>query len=477
VGGEWRSIGAVQPLRGEDLSAPGALEAAAAKRSFRKEIILFVNNKGGSHLAANQVANLRSVGIEHYLIVTNTAECCRALMDGPWGISCGWTSFLQNHPRLGIYQVDAEEVATPFRLWWVRFHFLERLVALGYNPMYIDTDVSFRVNPYPLFKGPLGKYHLFGQDESGAINGINIGIIYAQNARVGGGAHWVLNETVARMYRVLEAEPILRKWDGQVASGAKETLWDQHIYNDVLESAILGKEMYRRSHQRMIDPAGGARERWEVAQGYPQHGERMAWDSDTIEVAAFDMPLTATGARLALRTGAHQIKTKPLQCYGAAGATRDDTQRATEVMVAAPPWLIAGWSGVVGDDAVQGVSGNWNLDPPPFAIAHMVGALAKQTTFKSLGWWQYGAEVYRDWGLTDIERQLDAGGALAVKGLRVGSMYSDPATAVAAYGLAVARVVELAVAAGRRPVIPALDCTAPWIERNDNSFLGSTPVP
>jgi hypothetical protein len=33
--------------------------------------------------------------------------------------------------RLEAYDLTAEETATPFRLWWVRFHFLERLVALG----------------------------------------------------------------------------------------------------------------------------------------------------------------------------------------------------------------------------------------------------------------------------------------------------------------------------------------------------------
>jgi len=75
------------------------------------------------------------------------------------------------------------------------------------------------------------------------------------------------------------------------------------------------------------------------------------------------------------------------------------TWRATS----ARPWL-------------EGVSGNWNLDPPRVAMAHMVGGLAKQTTFKSLGWWHYGAEVYREWGLTALERELDAGGALAVSG-------------------------------------------------------------
>ena len=36
------------------------------------------------------------------------------------------------------------------------------------------------------------------------------------------------------------------------AAGTKETVWDQHIYNDVVESAVFGKEMHRRSHQRMV---------------------------------------------------------------------------------------------------------------------------------------------------------------------------------------------------------------------------------
>lgn len=469
VGGEWRSIGKVQPLNGEDLSQPGALEAAAKKRSFRKEIIIFVNNKGGNHLAANMVANLRSVGIEHYLIVTNTPECCKTLMDGPWGITCGWTSYLLNHPRLVPYGVQAEEVATPFRLWWVRFHFLERLVALGYNPMYIDTDVSFRVNPYPLLKGPLGKYSLFGQDETGQINGINIGVVYAQNARVGGGAHWVLNETVSRMWRILEAEPIVTKWDGTVAGGAKEMLWDQHIYNDVVESAIFGKEMYRRSYQRMIDPANGQRDKWEVEWGYPQGGESMQWRYEDIVIKESELPLTPTGARLALTPGTHSIKARPLKCYG---LDPEEATREPEKMVAAPPWLIAGWSGVAGEDAMQGVSGNWNIDPPKFAIAHMVGALAKQTTFKSLGWWHFGSEIYRTWGLTSLERELNAGGALAVSGLRVDAMHDDPEKGAEAYALALARIVELAVAAGRRPVIPALNCHAPWIQKDQGSFLG-----
>ena len=109
IGGEWRSIGKTQPLTGEDLSAPGALEAAAEKRSFRGEIIVMVANEGGAILAANAVANLRSVGIEHYLIVTNEPKSCELLMNGPWGITCGYTSYLKNHERLKDYQLLNEE--------------------------------------------------------------------------------------------------------------------------------------------------------------------------------------------------------------------------------------------------------------------------------------------------------------------------------------------------------------------------------
>ena len=470
IGGEWRSIGKTQPLTGEDLSAPGALEAAAEKRSFRKEIIVMVANEGGAILAANAVANLRSVGIEHYLIVTNEPKSCDLLMNGPWGITCGYTSYLKNHERLKDYQLLAEEGATPFRLWWVRFHFLDRLVQLGYNPMYIDTDVSFRVNPYPLLKGPFKEYSLFAQDETGHFNGVNIGWIYAQNARPNGRVRWVLNQTVTRMMEILEHQPEpLTRWDGQPVVGAKEALWDQHIYNDVLESCVYGEDMRRRSMQRLIEPRDDLRRAWEVEQGYPMDG--AAFDEGRVVVNAEDVPLTARGDPMDLRAGSHAVKFKPLKCYD--HFTPDEASKTPEKIAAAPPWLVAGWSGVHGDEKFQGVSGNWNLYPPRVAVAHFVGGLAKQTTFKSLGWWQYGSDAFRERSLHGLQTELDRGGALAVAGLRAGVDSADATEATSLYGAAVANVVRLALAAGRRPVIPALDCASRWITRGgDGTFLG-----
>jgi hypothetical protein len=35
---------------------------------------------------------------------------------------------------------------------------------------------------------------------------------------------------------------------------------------------------FNSRHYSMVDPAGGAREAWEAAQGFPQRGEEMSWD-------------------------------------------------------------------------------------------------------------------------------------------------------------------------------------------------------
>jgi hypothetical protein len=486
AGGEWRSLGKCAPLANEDVTrSDAALRAAAEKRSFRKEIIVMVANAGGAHLAANAVANLRGMGFEHYLLLGNRRETCEQLRNGPWGIQCGHTSFLENHPRLATYQLEDEEHATPFRLWWARFHVLERLSAFGFNPMYIDTDVSFRANPYPLLKGAFAKYSLIGQDETGHINGVNIGFVYAQNANVGRGAHWVLNETMARMFAILEHEPgPVKRWDGKVAAGAKEHLWDQHIYNDVLESAFFGREMRRRSGQRLVEENDGARRTWEKeTMGYPMDEKSMSWDTAQVELRAEEVPRTATGAAMKLPPdargrGSIVAREKPLVCYGATPQNASGSS-TPEYFLAAPPWFIGGWSGVAGDEGLQGVLGNWNLDPPPVAVAHFVGALQKQSTMKQLGWWAYGAEVYRaKRPLEALERDVFGDRALAVRGLAAVDPERSLKTsseAVAAYGAAVAALVELAVAAGRRPVIPAMNCEVPWISRAPpmfGAFLG-----
>jgi hypothetical protein len=529
VGGAWRSLGRVRALGDPpDVTKDDAsIRAAAERRAFRGEIIVMVANSRGCHLAANAIANLRSVGIEHYLLVTNTKEACEGMRRarGPrlgkknegasWGVECGWTSFLLGHPRLETYGLTrGEERADPFRLWWARFHLLERLVAFGYNPMYVDTDVSFRVNPYPLLKGPFANFSLVGQDETGHVNGVNIGFVYAQNARVGGPAHRVLNETISRMFAILEHAPDpVKQWDGGVARGAKEHLWDQHIYNDVIESAVFSRDLRRRSGARLIDPSGNKRQLWndDEANAFPKNTD---WESFEVLVREKDVPLTASGTKMALEPGTFQARGARLKCVGAdvpgyatsskrdgssnvssrfstlnetASSVTEETFQTSrreidvcvepELFLASPPWFLAGWSGVAGDERFRGVRGAWVYDPPIVAVAHFVGALAKQQTFKQLGWWQYGAEAFTTPGLPSLaatQSKLDRKGALGVKRLRAATAATttDPAAGAAAYGEAVARLVSLAVALGRRPAIPEIACDSPWIKKEPGAFLG-----
>ena len=470
---EWRSIGQVMPINGMDLDFPGNLKVAAERRSFRKEIILFVSNRGGNHLAANTVANLRKLGFEHYILITNTAETCYDLLKGPWGVDCGWTSFLQNRAKqMGTFQVTAEEQATPFRLWWVRFHYMERLVGMGYNPMYVDTDVRFEMNPYPLLKSPpFDKFTLFAQDENGHPGGLNIGCVYAQNAPEFGVTRWVLNETVSRMLRIIDTEPPLQKWNGQVAAGAKETLWDQHIFNDVVETAVSGKPVFKRSMQRLIDPGDGNRLRddWVKSQNY----DHSAWDlsMEKIDEKVLPLGLKDVDVRPMKVDDTYEIKSKKFQGLKGFSPTENGKDpNKDEYVCGFPPWFVSGWSGIAGPAQVQGQPGYWTAKPARIVMGHAVGALRKTTTFKGLGWWNYGAEAYKPYKLQNVEEKLGKKGVLGFIGLKTNE--ANAIVGVESHGLSVARVVEIATSAGRRPISPTVPCDAPWIEKNPSAMHG-----
>ena len=470
---EWRSIGQVMPINGMDLDFPGNLKVAAERRSFRKEIILFVSNRGGNHLAANTVANLRKLGFEHYILSTNTAETCYDLLKGPWGVDCGWTSFLQNRAKqMGTFQVTAEEQATPFRLWWVRFHYMERLVGMGYNPMYVDTDVRFEMNPYPLLKSPpFDKFTLFAQDENGHPGGLNIGCVYAQNAPEFGVTRWVLNETVSRMLRIIDTEPPLQKWNGQVAAGAKETLWDQHIFNDVVETAVSGKPVFKRSMQRLIDPGDGNRLRddWVKNQNY----DHSAWDlsMEKIDEKVLPLGLKDVDVRPMKVDDTYEIKSKKFQGLKGFSPTENGKDpNKDEYVCGFPPWFVSGWSGIAGPAQVQGQPGYWTAKPARIVMGHAVGALRKTTTFKGLGWWNYGAEAYKPYKLQNVEEKLGKKGVLGFIGLKTNE--ANAIVGVESHGLSVARVVEIATSAGRRPISPTVPCDAPWIEKNPSAMHG-----
>jgi hypothetical protein len=60
----------------------------------------------------------------------------------------------RRHPGLekfGIQRCGAlglRGCADAVHLWFARLHYIRRLISLGYNPLYMDTDVTVQTNFY-----------------------------------------------------------------------------------------------------------------------------------------------------------------------------------------------------------------------------------------------------------------------------------------------------------------------------------------
>jgi len=67
----YESLGKLEPYRGGDLELPGELQRAAAARSYNGELILTYGNEAGTAWISNLVFSLRSVGIEHFLVIVS----------------------------------------------------------------------------------------------------------------------------------------------------------------------------------------------------------------------------------------------------------------------------------------------------------------------------------------------------------------------------------------------------------------------
>jgi hypothetical protein len=318
---------------------------------------------------------------------------------------------------------------------------------------------------------PFDKFTLFAQDENGHPGGLNIGCVYAQNAPEFGVTRWVLNETVSRMLRIIDTEPPLQKWNGQVAAGAKETLWDQHIFNDVVETAVSGKPVFKRSMQRLIDPGDGNRLRddWVKNQNY----DHSAWDlsMEKIDEKVLPLGLKDVDVRPMKVDDTYEIKSKKFQGLKGFSPTENGKDpNKDEYVCGFPPWFVSGWSGIAGPAQVQGQPGYWTAKPARIVMGHAVGALRKTTTFKGLGWWNYGAEAYKPYKLQNVEEKLGKKGVLGFIGLKTNE--ANAIVGVESHGLSVARVVEIATSAGRRPISPTVPCDAPWIEKNPSAMHG-----
>jgi hypothetical protein len=74
---------------------------------------------------------------------------------------------MQHHPgwqRWGVKTCaqDAKHCHDAVSLWLGRLRYVAKLIDLGYNPMYLDTDLTVQDNIYKYLKtGPARKHSLF----------------------------------------------------------------------------------------------------------------------------------------------------------------------------------------------------------------------------------------------------------------------------------------------------------------------------
>jgi hypothetical protein len=71
---------------------------------------------------------------------------------------------LQGHPGWPRWRVRtcakrAKHCHDTVSLWLGRMRYVSKLVSLGYNPMYLDTDFTAQDNFYRHFKSPHGRQH------------------------------------------------------------------------------------------------------------------------------------------------------------------------------------------------------------------------------------------------------------------------------------------------------------------------------
>ena len=195
-----------------DLEAPGVFERVLETCATpRRDIIIAITDKRHVRWARNLLANLDSLGLHNAALIAGGMDACADLssQQAP-PCACGHSSYLRRHPGLKTYRVSQEHV---YHLWWQRWHYAARAVASSYRVLSLDTDISLRVDPYPvLWSAAFARHALIvglDSESDGRPNyyifpAINVGFVYA-TGQVDGPVHWLLSEVGRRVKARLES--------------------------------------------------------------------------------------------------------------------------------------------------------------------------------------------------------------------------------------------------------------------------------
>lgn len=147
-----------------DFNFPGVFKQALEDRSAGRDILLIVTDWKHQRWAHNLILNLDALNLRHHLVLAAHADVCSALAYRMQGaIGCGFSSWLRSGYNatidrgLAAYKINEGHV---YHLWWQRWNYMADAVRLGYRALSLDSDLSLRVDPYEMIRGPFRHHEL-----------------------------------------------------------------------------------------------------------------------------------------------------------------------------------------------------------------------------------------------------------------------------------------------------------------------------
>ena len=339
-----------------DLARPGELQRAVDAVSLNGELVLLHGDFHRLRMLVNLIANLNDLGIYHILLLGFNKETCSVLAHRH-RISCAHSSFLWDVTAAGEAGELARrrahwQLAPKYVAWIQKFHYMRRLLEARVNILALDSDVVATADPYPHLRR-FGEYTMVtAYDTKGGFANINVGIVYTQNASVGGAVHALFTEFERRVGLGLRMPPPKR--EGKRESLAVKLFWDQNLFNKVLLSKLIGREAFlpddadaawTRAHApdlRLVGTAACGRTRSAEVLS-PCHGATGGWKPIPTAAAVAAPASLTVRAPWYPRRAAYKGSTIPslgFEALAAPGATHSGGTSHERVLLA-PPWLIS----------------------------------------------------------------------------------------------------------------------------------------
>ena len=438
------------------------MKRIAAKVARGREVIVFsfghepnqVLRRMWLHMTVAFIENLHSFGYSHIIALAFDAAECDALLagwDGRAGagggsrpFECVWSTVTRRTSGyLGGNSVRA--------LWVARYHTATSLAELGYNVLMMDADCYVARDVYPLLDAYPQYNYIFMRESP-----VNGGLFYLRNVTARSPSLWLLKQVERRstLYSKYRARFSTLRPPGlpmdqdvlsalfRVAAGNVSTY---DFYEDYLRSENQDHPLWADYPQTPPTTPFG----WIMTRD--AHSAPWADDCPSDDPAACE--------RYGVYVRRHGFKDVPMHTIRVCVPFDDDAydeRVPCDTALAGPPWL---WSH--GDIYERGFDAS-------VAVTHLLGV--NKNWFNMLA----GSHMGR-WALLVARAGVKSAPLTSKKRIYLSKAvvehrlkHNDSRI----FKMLIKRFAELADARDAVPVMPALPCDAPWIERADDSRLG-----